>query len=171
MSEIQPPWIQVDIARQVLTLFDGDRPIAQWPVSTALNGPGELRDSGCTPRGEHRVRIKIGTGCPRNSVFVGRRPTGEIHDAELAARHPQRDWILTRILWLTGCETGRNRGGECDTLRRYIYIHGCPDSEPVGVPGSHGCIRMRNADLLDLFDRVAVGTRVVIVTDDDAAAG
>jgi len=96
---------------------------------------------------------------------VGRRPTGEIYSRELSARHPQRDWILTRIIWLTGMQPGCNRGGSVDTLRRYIYIHGCPDSEPMGVPRSHGCIRMHNPDLLDLFDRVRAGMRVNILED------
>jgi len=155
-------WIRVDIERQRLSLYEGERLLAQWPVSTALNGPGEEVDSGCTPTGEHRVRIKIGDGHPPNTVFVGRRPTGEVYDEKLAAAYPGRDWILTRILWLTGAESGRNRGGRCDTLRRYIYIHGCPDREPMGAPHSHGCIRMRNADVVELFEQVEAGTRVVI---------
>lgn len=119
-------------------------------------------DSGCTPRGMHRIRIKIGAGCPANAVFVGRRATGEIYSQGLAAQQPRRDWILTRILWLSGCESGRNRGGCVDTLRRFIYIHGCPDSEPMGEPASHGCIRMRNRDITELFDFVETGTPVVI---------
>jgi len=162
MSGGEPRRIEVDIAQQRLTLFEGDVVVGQWPVSTALNGPGERINSGCTPRGGHRVRIKIGAGCPPNTVFVGRRPTGELYRDELAEAYPDRDWILSRIMWLTGCEPGRNRGGECDTLRRFIYIHGCPDSEPMGVPRSHGCIRMRNADVIELFDRVDAGTRVLI---------
>lgn len=152
----------VQLATQTLHLFDGRRCLAEFRVSTAKNGPGERNASGCTPTGRHRVRIKIGGDCPPNTVFVGRRPTGESYSADLAARHPDRDWILTRILWLTGCEPGRNRGGRCDTLRRCIYIHGCPDSEPVGVPASHGCIRMRNHDLIRLFDQVAPGMPVDI---------
>ena len=119
-------------------------------------------DSGCTPRGLHRVRIKIGQGMPENSVFVGRRPTGEIYTPELGKQYPERDWILTRVLWLTGLEPGRNRGGRYDTLRRFIYIHGCPDSEPMGIPLSHGCIRMRNCDLLDLFVRIETATIIEI---------
>jgi len=153
----------IRIGAQTLELRDGDRLLACYRVSTARNGPGEARDSGCTPRGCHRIRARIGAGCPVNTVFVGRRPTGEIYDAALAARELGRDWILTRILWLTGAEPGRNRGGAVDTLRRYIYIHGCPDEIPLGLPLSHGCIRMRNADLVALFDRVRVGTRVDIV--------
>lgn len=154
--------IRISIPDQRLTLVVGEKPLAAYPVSTARNGPGERRGSGCTPRGWHRIRIKIGAGLPTGAVFVGRRPTGEIYGPELAARHPERDWILTRILWLTGLEFGRNRGGECDTLRRFIYIHGCPDTAPMGVPLSHGCIRMRNRDLLALFDRVAAGDRALI---------
>jgi lipoprotein-anchoring transpeptidase ErfK/SrfK len=156
-------YLRVDLSTQTLTLFESDRLLARYPVSTARNGAGERNGSGCTPRGRHRIRIKIGDGCPQNSVFVARRPTGEVYSSRLAARYPQRDWILTRILWLSGCESGRNRGGDCDSLRRYIYIHGCPDSEPMGLPSSHGCIRMRNADLLELFDRVRAGDPVEIV--------
>lgn len=154
--------VRVDIPTQTLSLFEGERVLASYPVSTALNGVGERRGSGCTPRGLHRVRIRIGAGCPEGAVFRGRRPTGEIYDEALGVAHPDRDWILTRILWLTGCEPGRNRGGCVDTLRRFIYIHGCPDGEPMGEPRSHGCIRMRNRDLMALFDSVSAGTPVEI---------
>ena len=154
--------IHVSLSDQQLELRDGNRTVAAYPVSTARNGPGEQRDSGCTPRGWHRIRMKIGAGQPINAVFVGRRPTGEIHSPELAALQPERDWILTRILWLTGLERGRNRGGDRDTLRRFIYIHGCPDTAPMGEPRSHGCIRMRNRDLLELFEQVSAGDRVLI---------
>lgn len=154
--------IQISISDQRLTLAVGEQLLAVYPVSTARNGPGERRGSGCTPRGWHRIRLKIGAGLPLDTVFVGRRPTGEIYSPELAAHYPERDWILTRILWLTGLELGRNRGGECDTLRRFIYIHGCPDTAPLGVPLSHGCIRMHNQDLLALFEEVAAGDRVLI---------
>lgn len=155
--------ILVHLDTQTLDLLEGERVVARYPVSTGSNGAGEARDSGCTPRGRHRVRLRIGEGCPANTVFVGRRPTGEIYSADLAAQEPDRDWILTRVLWLTGAEPGRNRGGRVDTLRRYIYIHGCPDAAPLGVPLSHGCIRMRNADLIALFDQVGAGTIVDVV--------
>ena len=154
--------IRISLPDQQLELLEGNRMVATYPVSTARNGPGERRGSECTPRGWHRIRIKIGAGLPLNTVFVGRRPTGEIYDPELAALHPDRDWILTRILWLTGLEPGYNRGGDCDTLRRFIYIHGCPDTAPMGEPISHGCIRMRNRDLLELFERVKAGHPVFI---------
>ena len=132
------------------------------PVSTAENGPGELKDSECTPRGMHEIRACIGAGLPDNSIFVGRRPTGQIYTEALSAEFPDRDWILTRILWLSGLEVGRNRLANVDTMQRYIYIHGCPDSFPMGKPLSHGCIRMHNRDLLLLFDLVKVGTQVTI---------
>ena len=154
--------IRISIPEQRLMVLEGGEPVASYPVSTARNGPGERCGSGCTPRGWHRIRIKIGAGLPLNTVFVGRRPTGELYDAALAARHPERDWILTRILWLTGLEAGFNRGGDRDTLRRYIYVHGCPDEAPMGIPLSHGCIRMRNEDLLELFEQTAAGDRVFI---------
>ncbi len=154
--------IQVDLSRQCLELWSGGIRQASYPVSTALNGPGEEDGSGCTPRGLHRIRIKIGENQPENTVFSGRRPTGEIYTRKLAQEYPKRDWILTRILWLTGCEPGKNRGGSTDTLRRYIYIHGCPDSEPLGEPHSHGCIRMNNRDLINLYNHIDVGTLINI---------
>ena len=154
--------IHVSIPDQQLELLEGNRTVAIYPVSTARNGPGERLGSGCTPCGWHRIRIKIGAGLPLNTVFVGRRPTGEIYDPELATRYPERDWILTRILWLTGLEPGRNRGGDGDTLRRFIYIHGSPDTALMGEPLSHGCIRMRNQDLLELFEQVNAGDQVLI---------
>lgn len=156
--------IVVSLAEQRLSLFEQGKLIKTYAISTALNGPGECQGSGCTPRGRHKIRLKIGADAPANSVFIGRRPTGEVYDRQLADRHPERDWILSRIIWLTGAESGRNRGGKVDTLRRFIYIHGTPDSEPVGVAKSHGCIRMRNEDVIDLFDRVEVGDQVEITT-------
>ena len=155
--------IRIYISQQQLTLIDELGEVAYWPVSTALNGVGSNQGSGCTPLGRHQIKIKIGEDAPLNTVFVGRRATGEIYAPELAAAHPERDWILTRILWLSGLESGVNRGGHVDTLRRYIYIHGTPDSEPMGQPKSHGCVRMRNADLIELFDKVSAGTLVDIV--------
>ena len=155
--------IRVDITRQQLTFWEGEELLRRYTVSTACNGSGQAIGSGCTPLGRHRIRLCIGEGCAENTVFVSRRPTGEIYSAELAASSPGRDWILTRILWLTGLEPGHNRGGAVDTLRRYIYIHGTPDSEPMGVPLSHGCIRMRNRDLLELFELVETGTPVDIL--------
>ncbi|MES9850247.1 MAG: L,D-transpeptidase [Candidatus Thiodiazotropha sp. L084R] len=160
MSNLQ---LRIDISRQQLICLESDVAVASYPISTALNGAGECFGSGRTPRGMHQIRIKIGEGYPENSVFVGRRPTGETYSKELAESQPDRDWVLTRIIWLTGLESGINRGGKVDTLRRYIYIHGTPDSEPMGVPQSHGCIRMRNRDLIELFEKVEKGMLVEIV--------
>ena len=155
--------IVISVTQQELRLIENRQITASYAVSTALNGVGNLENSGCTPLGLHKVRIKIGADCPVNTVFTGRRPTGEIFDSALAESSPNRDWILTRILWLTGCESGLNRGGQVDTLKRFIYIHGTPDTEPMGKPRSHGCIRMRNKDLVELFDRVEKGTPVEII--------
>jgi lipoprotein-anchoring transpeptidase ErfK/SrfK len=158
------PRIEISIARQCLTLFDdGGRALRRYDVSCSKNGAGEQKGSYCTPRGRHVVRAKIGTGQPINTVFVRRRPSGEIYTPALGERFPERDWILTRILWLSGCEPGLNRLGQVDTMRRFIYIHGSPDSVDMGKPGSIGCIRMRNDDLLELFDLVAPGTQVEIL--------
>lgn len=156
--------IIVNILLQQMTLLDAAGQIVRrYSVSSAKNGTGQERGSYCTPLGKHIVRAKIGQGAPVNTVFVRRRPTGEIYTPELAARNLNRDWILTRILWLSGCEPGFNRLGPVDTMRRYIYIHGSPDSAEMGKPGSIGCIRMHNHDLLDLFERVSAGTPVEIV--------
>ena len=155
--------IEILISNQSLTLYDDDGDIVvRYLVSTAANGAGCVKDSGCTPLGIHIIRAKIGEGAPTNTVFVGRRPTGETYTPELMAQFPNRDWILTRILWLSGKEIGKNRLGNVDTMQRYIYIHGSPDLTEMGKPGSHGCVRMRNADMVALFDLVAVGTSVFI---------
>lgn len=149
--------IVIDLDKQEL-VFKGK----VYSVSTSKRGPGELNGSLCTPRGRHVVRAKIGAGQPLGAVFVRRRPTGEVWTPELHAEYPGRDWILTRILWLSGCEPGRNRLGDVDTMRRYIYIHGSPDSAPMGTPGSIGCIRMRNRDIAELFELVPPYTAVDI---------
>jgi len=127
--------IIISVNDQRLSLFERGSLVKEYAVSTALNGPGERQGSGCTPLGQHKIRLKIGENSPPGSVFVGRRPTGEIHDQDLASRHPERDWILSRIIWLTGTEQGRNRGGDVDTLRRFIYIHGTPITSPWVSPG------------------------------------
>jgi L,D-transpeptidase YbiS len=154
--------IEIDTQKQTLTVLEDGRTIKQYTVSTSKNGLGEKNGSFCTPRGRHIVRAKLGAGQPLGSVFVRRRPTGEVWTPELHARYPGRDWILTRILWLSGRERGKNRLGEVDTMRRYIYIHGTPDTAELGRPGSIGCVRMRNRDVAELFDLVPPYTEVVI---------
>ena len=154
--------IVVCVSEQTLSLKKGSQLIKKYHVNTAKNGLGERNGSECTPRGQHIIRAKIGGDAPLNSVFAGRRLTGEIFDVGLAKKHPKRDWILTRILWLSGVEKGMNRLGDVDTMRRFIYIHGAPDELITTDPTSHGCIRMGNLDVLDLFERVPVYTPVLI---------
>jgi len=154
--------IYISIDQQSLTFTDAPGVERRYSVSTSFKGAGEQQGSGCTPRGSHRIRAKIGAGLPAAAVFVGRRFTGEIWAPELAEQFPQRDWILSRILWLCGNEPGRNRLGRVDSMRRFIYIHGTPDDQPMGVPLSHGCVRMRNTDVIELFDLVQVGCPVLI---------
>jgi lipoprotein-anchoring transpeptidase ErfK/SrfK len=157
------PRIDISLDRQELVYTDdSEGTVIRYHVSAAAKGAGEKFGSLCTPRGRHIVRAKIGAGQPVNAVFVARRPTGEIYSAELAAQFPGRDWILTRILWLSGREVGFNRLRDVDTMRRYIYIHGSPDSVPMGVPGSIGCVRMHNKDMIDLFNRVPLGVNINI---------
>lgn len=160
-------WLLVGVASQRLRHYRGTRLLADYPVSTARNGVGETAGSECTPRGWHVVRARIGGDLPLGAVLRGRRPTGEIWTPELHAACPGRDWILTRVLWLSGQETGFNRGRAADgrlvdSMRRYIYLHGTPDSEPMGEPLSHGCVRLRNADIAELFEQVPAGTPVLI---------
>lgn len=155
--------IRIDISTQTLFLFGDDGAcIRRYRVSTAKNGPGEESGSFRTPRGRHLIRARIGAGAPLGAAFRGRRPTGEVWMPEVGAAAPERDWILTRILWLSGTEPGFNRLGKVDSMRRYIYIHGTPDTEPMGVPRSIGCVRMRNRDVAELFDLVPAGTPVDI---------
>ena len=154
--------LHISISHQTLSAFEDQQKVFEFSVSTALNGPGCEEGSGKTPVGQHYIRAKIGFNQPINSVFVGRRPTGEIYSEALAQAHPNRDWILSRILWLCGQEIGVNRLGNVDSMSRYIYIHGTPDSEPMGVPKSHGCVRMRNDDVIKLFDWVPSGCPVLI---------
>ena len=155
-------WIYVDTKHQQLFLYEGDAVIATYSVSTSKNGLGEIQGSERTPRGWHCIEKKIGDGVEINTVFVGRVPTGDVYTLDLAAQHPTRDWILTRILWLSGLEEGKNKGGNVDTFSRYIYIHGFPDHIPIDRPLSHGCVRMRNVDVLVLFGTVPDKTRVFI---------
>ena len=155
-------YIYISVSRQQLELRDKDSILFATSVATAKNGTGEQFGSECTPRGWHQIRAKIGAQCPENTVFVARRPTGEIYHLSLKQDQPERDGILTRIMWLSGKEIGFNRLGRQDTMRRYVYIHGCPDDDPMGIPSSHGCIKMRNSDVIKLFDLVETGIAVLI---------
>ena len=161
---MHPVEIVISLTRQTLQVSRAGRVEREFLISTSRYGPGEQRGSLCTPRGRHLIRARIGSGLPSGAVLQGRRPTGEVFSPELDRVVPDRDWILSRILWLSGLEPGRNRLGDVDSMRRYIYIHGTPDREPMGVPFSHGCIRMRNADVCWLFDTVIPGTPVNLVT-------
>lgn len=163
LAELPPvaaPWLEIDLAEQTLRGWQGQAVVYECAVSSGKNGVGQREGSGQTPRGWHYVRAAIGNGLPDNAVFRGRRFTGEIYTPTLGAQYPERDWILTRILWLCGLERGVNRAGEFDSQRRYIYLHGTPSDEPMGVAASHGCIRLRNDDLRWAFDFAAPGTPV-----------
>lgn len=154
--------LEANLSEQKIYLLDDRKIIKRYPISSGLNGAGEETDSGKTPRGLHIIRAKIGEGCAANTVFVGRRPTGEVYSLALREQFPNRDWILTRILWLSGLEVGKNRLGRVDTMRRYIYIHGTPDDVSLGIPGSKGCIRMYNHDVIELFDKIPPYTMLLI---------
>ncbi len=157
--------IHINPITQKLHVMDEGRISKTYPVSTAKKGLGEQKNSNKTPRGWHTVRAKIGEGSPINTVFVGRRSTGEIYSPALGLMHPDRDWILSRILWLSGLEPGFNRLGNVDSMQRYIYIHGCPDEVTLERPLSIGCVRMGNQDVIELFESIDAGTRVFIGED------
>ena len=161
MEEIEE-YLTISISKQQLSVNRKGIIDKTYPVSTAKNGAGEKMGSECTPTGWHKIRAKIGGDQPLNAVFIGRRPTGEIYSPDLKNQYQHRDWILTRILWLGGLEPGKNRYGNVDSSWRYIYIHGCPDELIKGKPESHGCIRMKNADVADLFNSIDVGIKVLI---------
>ena len=161
-NTIPTRYIHVSTIQQRLMLVENEQVLFDVQIATGKKGVGEQYGSEQTPRGWHKVRAKIGDGCPENTVFVGRRPTGEIWNEQLRFQYPERDWILTRIMWLSGLEPGFNRLGDRDTMRRYVYIHGCPDSDPMGAPSSHGCIKMRNAEVIALFNQVETGIPVFI---------
>ncbi|MCU7836966.1 MAG: L,D-transpeptidase [gamma proteobacterium symbiont of Taylorina sp.] len=162
MNALKKHYINISLCEQRLQLIDNKKILFEADISTAKNGAGEQSGSECTPRGWHIVRAKIGADCPENTVFIARRPSGEIYSEQLHKTYPHRDWILSRILWLSGLQVGFNRLGEQDTMRRYIYIHGCPDNTVMGIADSHGCIRMRNAQLIKLFDYVEAGIPVFL---------
>lgn len=155
-------YLHISISEQQLTFVKKGKPGKTYPVSTAKNGAGEAMGSECTPTGWHKIRAKIGETQPLNAVFIGRKPTGEIYTPALNKEYPQRDWILSRIIWLGGLEAGKNRYGSVDSTWRYIYIHGCPDELMTGTPESHGCIRMKNLDVIDLFNKVDINLKILI---------
>ena len=161
MVEIEE-YLTISISKQQLSLYRKGLLDKTYLVSTAKNGAGERMGSECTPTGWHKIRAKIGGDQPLNAVFIGRRPTGEVYTPDLKNQYQHRDWILTRILWLGGLEPGKNRYGDVDSTWRYIYIHGCPDELMKGKPESHGCIRMKNIDVADLFNSIDVGIKVLI---------
>jgi lipoprotein-anchoring transpeptidase ErfK/SrfK len=155
--------IIVDISEQKLYLYQGDEKtgvlINSYPVSTSKYGIGNQANSGKTPLGWHRIEQKIGHDAPEGLIFKGRQSTGEI--AEMNAPGVG-DLITSRIMWLKGLQPGQNAGKRIDSYRRYIYIHGTAEENKIGQPASHGCVRMYNKDVIDLFDRVKENTRVYI---------
>lgn len=155
-------YLHISIVNQQLSFIKNGKQETMYTVSTARNGAGEKMGSECTPTGWHKIRAKIGNKQPKNAVFIGRRPTGEIYTPELRIEYPKRDWVLSRILWLGGLESGKNHYGRVDSTWRYIYIHGCPDELIQGKPESHGCIRMKNSDVIDLYNNVDAGLKVLI---------
>lgn len=147
------PRLEVSVATQRLVLWEGFRQIKSWPCSTSKYGLGYMEGSNKTPLGGFVVREKHGEGAPSGTIFKSRQPVGQWTPDMVTPD----DLVLTRILWLEGTEK-RN----ANTWQRYIYIHGTNDERSIGRPASHGCVRLRNADVMELYDRVPVGTPVWI---------
>lgn len=157
------PWLHVSVAEQSLTLYDGrGLPQKRYTVSTAKNGVGERVNSYQTPRGWHRVCERIGDDVAPDTIIYRRKVTPWKYTPQLAAEYPDKDWILTRILWLCGMEPGKNQGGDVDSYDRAIYIHGAGQHVPFGTPTSRGCVRMRNEDVIELYNLTANGIDVLI---------
>jgi len=154
--------ILVDISQQQLLLINQNGISYQWPVSTALAGPGNQLNSYQTPLGAHVVSEKVGHLEPKHMIFKGRKPTGELANIINTATSTNLDQITSRILWLKGLESGINLGPGVDTHDRFIYIHGTNEEGLIGQAASHGCIRMLNNDIIELFDQVDVNTPVYI---------
>jgi len=136
--------------------------VFQYPVSTSVRGTGNQTGSFKTPLGEHSIARKIGAGCALNEVFIGRQAIGALDELMAQNRDLPEDIISARILWLKGEQPGINAGEGIDSFQRYIYIHGTPEEDKIGTPASHGCVRMRNQDVIELFDHVDTGCRVLI---------
>jgi lipoprotein-anchoring transpeptidase ErfK/SrfK len=154
--------INISVSSQKLSLFQEGELISSYKVSTALKGVGQEKNTNKTPLGNHIIRAMIGRNLPIYAVIKARRYTNEIWTKELDDPSITVDWILSRVIWLSGKDLGRNRLGNVDTMQRYIYIHGTNEEHLLGTPSSHGCIRMSNEDVIELFDLVSVGDIVEI---------
>ncbi len=151
--------IRIVVSQQKLYHRRSTGVVRTYPVSTAENGVGNYEGSFQTPLGKHRVRFKIGGSEPEFTYFVAREAAGLFSEA---VKHQRSDWILSRILWLEGMQPGVNKRGRVDTFSRYIYIHGTNEEHLIGQPVSHGCIRMKSGDIMDLFEHVTCGESVLI---------
>lgn len=157
------PWIEVGVRNQQLALYDERGvPVRQYVISTASKGVGERVNSYQTPRGWHKVCERIGDGIEIDTIIYRRQVTPWKYTPQLHAEYPNKDWILTRILWLCGQEPGLNQGGEVDSYDRAIYLHGAGEHVAFGTPTSRGCVRMRGDDIIDLYDITANGIDVFI---------
>jgi len=152
----------VNIKQQQLFYYGDEKLLKQYPISSSEKGVGNLQDSYQTPLGLHQIKEKIGDGCEIYEVFIGRQPQGNFFELQNSDIELPDDIISSRILWLDGLEAGINQGGDVDTYQRYIYIHGTMDEDKIGQPVSHGCIRMLNKDIVELYSQLEIGCEVLI---------
>lgn len=159
--ELNGDILYVSVERQRLYHINNGKLVGEHPIATASNGLGSQRDSYRTPTGLHRIARKIGSDVPPFGILKDRIFTGELADPDFAG--VDKDWITSRVLWLEGLEPGHNKGGDVDSYERFIYIHGTANERSIGTPSSRGCIRMLNADVIALYDKVPEGTLVVVL--------
>ena len=162
--------ILVDISRQQILLFENGKETDRYSISTSSYGIGSKSGSNKTPLGAHFVRKKIGAEAAPGTIFKARKNTGKIAQTEYKPRATGDDFVTSRILWLSGLERGINKAGNVDSFKRYIYIHGTHEEGLIGQPASHGCVRMKNEDVIELFDHTPESS-LVLISEDLTARG
>ncbi len=164
-SERLSEFLYVGIRRQRMYYFKNNQIVSSYPISTSSKGAGNLMGSYKTPTGLHQIAEKIGGNAPLGTLFINKKNTGKVVPVNKSEISIKKDEITSRVLSLKGLQQGINKGKKYDTFSRGIYIHGTSDEASIGRPSSHGCVRMKNDDIMELFDLLSVGTKVVLLNN------